>query len=124
MAHSVKGRGFATLSTLGEAKGKFLRLVPRGPLGTERVALGQACGRVLAAPVRASGPVPPFSRAAMDGFAVRARDTFGASPTNPLTLQLAGEVHIGKVSRLRLQDRTFFSETTGRAWRSESSRTG
>ena len=59
---------------------------------TERVALADAGGRVLAAPVTASMDVPPFDRAAMDGFAVRAEDTFGAGRHDPKTLRAIEKV--------------------------------
>ncbi len=95
MARSVKGRGFATLAPVAEARARFLRLVPRGPLASERRALAEAAGGVLACDLRAPAPVPPFSRSAMDGFALRARDTFGAAATNPLSLKLSGESRIG-----------------------------
>jgi molybdopterin molybdotransferase len=62
------------------------------PLGVEEVALDDALGRVLAAPVAAEVDVPGFDRACMDGFAVRAADTFGASSYEPVTLALVGTV--------------------------------
>ena len=61
------------------------------PLPGEPVPLRDAAGRVLAAPVVAAVDVPGFARAAMDGFAVRAEDTFGADAYNPLPLALVGE---------------------------------
>jgi molybdopterin biosynthesis enzyme len=53
---------------------------------TERVRLDAANGRVVASPIVAPDDVPPFSRAAMDGYAVRAADTVGASTQAPRTL--------------------------------------
>jgi molybdopterin molybdotransferase len=61
------------------------------PLPGEEVALGEAAGRVLAADVTASTPVPAFDRAAMDGYALRGSETFGASPYNPLDFQIVGQ---------------------------------
>jgi len=49
------------------------------PVAAEDVALGQAAGRVLARSVDAALDLPPFDRAAADGFAVRADETVGAS---------------------------------------------
>jgi molybdopterin molybdotransferase len=60
-------------------------------LDGEKVALGEAAVRVLAEPVISEVDVPGFARAAMDGFAVRAEDTFGADAYNPLPLTLIGE---------------------------------
>jgi molybdopterin molybdotransferase len=53
---------------------------------TERVAVDEANHRVIAQPVIAPGDVPPFARAAMDGYAVRAADTVGASTHSPRVL--------------------------------------
>src|SRR5438067_2372532 len=61
------------------------------PLASEPVALAGAAGRVLASAVVAAVDVPGFTRAAMDGFAVRAEDTFGADAYNPLALAVVGE---------------------------------
>jgi molybdenum cofactor synthesis domain-containing protein len=64
----------------------------------ERVALEQASGRVLAETITASADVPPFARAAMDGYAVRAGDTTGASRTTPRTLRCIEKVFTGQLA--------------------------
>ncbi len=56
----------------------------------EEVGLQDAVGRVLAKDIVAPFDVPPFDRAAVDGYAVRAEDTFGASRTNPIRLPVRG----------------------------------
>jgi molybdenum cofactor synthesis domain-containing protein len=61
----------------------------------ETVPLREARGRVLAERVDADLDVPGFDRASVDGYAVRARDTFGADEADPARLELAGEVHAG-----------------------------
>jgi len=66
---------------------------------TERVALGAARDRVVAATVTSAVDVPPFDRAAMDGYAVRAEDTFGAGRQEPKTLRVVDTVHSGDVPR-------------------------
>ncbi|SER22519.1 molybdopterin molybdotransferase MoeA [Natrinema salaciae] len=57
--------------------------------GTETVDVDRADGRVLAAPVTSARDVPHYERAAMDGYAVRAADTFGASDRSPEVLRIA-----------------------------------
>lgn len=69
------------------------------PVGVEVVELAAAYGRVLAAPIAAPEDVPGFLRATMDGYAVRAQDTFGASVGAPQYLDLKGEVPMGVAPR-------------------------
>ena len=66
-----------------------------GPVGSEIIPLVQAGGRALAADVAAPEDVPGFLRASMDGYAVRAEDTFGASVAAPQYLTVKGEVSMG-----------------------------
>src|SRR5512146_34457 len=63
----------------------------------ERVALADANHRVLAADVVSPMDVPPFARAAMDGYAVIAADTFGAGQYDPKMLRLVETVYTGQV---------------------------
>jgi putative molybdopterin biosynthesis protein len=62
----------------------------------ERVPLAEARGRVLAERIDADLDVPGFDRASVDGYAVRARDTFGADEADPARLRIVGEVHAGE----------------------------
>ncbi|HYA27480.1 MAG TPA: gephyrin-like molybdotransferase Glp [Acidobacteriota bacterium] len=66
------------------------------PVGTETIASVQARGRVLAEDLHSAVDLPHFHRAAMDGYAVKAQDTFGASQSLPAYLNLAGVVEMGK----------------------------
>jgi molybdopterin molybdotransferase len=59
---------------------------------TERVSLAEADGRALAEPIVADRPVPHYRRAAMDGWAVRAADTFGAGDRSPAVLRSSDAV--------------------------------
>jgi molybdopterin molybdotransferase len=65
---------------------------------TERIALRDATGRVIAVPPIAAMDVPPFDRAAMDGYAVRAEDTFGAGKYDPKVLRAIEKVYTGQVA--------------------------
>jgi molybdenum cofactor synthesis domain-containing protein len=66
---------------------------------TERVGLLQAHGRVLTNHALAASDVPPFARAAMDGYAVRAGDTVGAFRSEPKTLRCIEQLFTGQVAR-------------------------
>jgi molybdopterin molybdotransferase len=72
------------------------------PLAEESVHLKQALGRTLARDVTSSEDVPAFDKSAMDGYALRAAETFGASPTDPVSLRVIGEVLPGDVGDLEV----------------------
>jgi molybdopterin molybdotransferase len=71
-------------------------LLTVSPVGTERIPSVKGRGRVLAEDLHSAVDLPHFHRAAMDGYAVRAKDTFGASQSLPAYLKLAGAVEMGK----------------------------
>ena len=85
-----------------------------GPIeNVETILLSEANGRVLAASVIAQSDVPPFSRAGMDGYAVRARDTQGASRQAPRTLTKVGTLYTGQVSPIQVGDGECLEISTG-----------
>ena len=89
-------RPFGDTISLDEARaliGRALKPIER----IEPVVLEAAHGRVLAQDVVATADVPPFSRAAMDGYAVRAADTAGATPASPVVLAWIEKVFTGQM---------------------------
>lgn len=88
------GRTFKELTSVTEALRLFLgNISPSGK--TEEISLEICTGRVLAETVVSGRAVPHYRRAAMDGYAVRASDTLGASPSNPIMLQISDHVEEG-----------------------------
>ncbi len=87
-AHDVRMKGFRERSTVEEALAAALDGVRA--LAPEHVAPSEAVGRVLAEDVESDVSVPPFRRAAMDGYALRAEDTFGATAYDPVLLKVVG----------------------------------
>ena len=83
------------------------------PLEARLVDMEYARGRVLAEDLTASEPVPHFARAVMDGYAVHARDTFGASETLPALLSIGGEVSMGKAALGRVEPGQAIAVPTG-----------
>lgn len=80
-----------------QTREEVLALYPRfAAVGEEEVDLGEAGGRVAAAEIAAPEDVPSFLRASMDGYAVRAMDTFGATPGLPQYLEIRGSVPMGR----------------------------
>ena len=76
---------------------EVLELISRfSPLEAEEVGLEDALGRVLAEDLTAGEDLPEFDRSTMDGFAVRAGDTFGASESLPAFFDVVGEVKMGQ----------------------------
>jgi len=93
-AEDVRMRGFRTRSTVERALEAALDGV--GPLEAQQVPVTECAGRVLAEDVQSEVNVPPFRRATMDGFAVRADDTYGASAYDPVILELIGSSMPGR----------------------------
>jgi len=90
----VRMKGFAERADV-ETVEAFLREKAR-PLPEEDVDLLACVGRVLARDVRAEVDVPGFARSAMDGYALRGEETFGASSYDPIAFELVGEAFPGK----------------------------
>ena len=70
------------------------------PLGEETVSLEDSINRVLSQKIVSQEDLPEFPRSSMDGYAVRARDTFGATEGLPASLELAGEILIGRTPEI------------------------
>jgi molybdopterin molybdotransferase len=87
-------RGFAERADVEEVEAFLAENVAR--LGPEPVALLDCVGRVLAEDVHSRLEVPGFDRSAMDGYAIRGEDSFGASSYDPLRLRLVGESMPGR----------------------------
>jgi molybdopterin molybdotransferase len=81
-------RGFAERADVEDVERFLASHVQQ--LDAEAVPLANVVGRVLAADVQAAAPVPSFARSAMDGYALRGEDSFGASEYEPIALKLIG----------------------------------
>ncbi|MCD2199992.1 molybdopterin biosynthesis protein [Halobacterium sp. KA-4] len=81
--------------------------------GVERVDLDDADGRVLADRIDARLDVPGFDRAKVDGYALRAADTFGASETDPVEVECVGDIHAGSEPDVSVGEGTCAEISTG-----------
>ncbi len=87
----MKQRQFLEVLERDEAERRWRSVLDLAALPAQTIALESALGRVLAEDVRAEVDVPGFDRSNMDGFAVRAEDTYGATETAPVSLRLNAE---------------------------------
>ncbi len=88
----MKMRPFGHLAPVATARRRLLAAI-RPVSGSESIPLLDAYGRVAAATYRAGAAVPPFARAAWDGYALRSADTRSARPSRPVRLRVIGEVY-------------------------------
>jgi molybdenum cofactor synthesis domain-containing protein len=98
---TTRMRPFGETISLAEARARIdaaIRPIER----TERVHLAHANGRVLAEDLVATADVPPFARAAMDGYAVRAAGTTGATRSNPRSFNRIETIFTGQVTTRRV----------------------
>jgi len=93
--------------SIDEALEILLKNVPAGK--TERIPFHRSLGRVLAEDIAATSDIPPFNRATMDGFAVRAADVQNA----PVDLVIGGEARAGGGVHERLKPKEAISIMTG-----------
>jgi molybdopterin molybdotransferase len=103
-------REFFAVRTLDEALTGFR---PSRRTGAERIGLEEALGRVPAEVVVAPHALPGFARATVDGFAVRAADTYGSSEGLPSYLELAGEARMGRPPSVEVPPGTAVAIATG-----------
>jgi len=108
---SVRMRGFAEYMKLDKAQRIVLSNVRT--LGAEALPFQDVLGRVLAENVRSAVDAPPFDRSSVDGYAVKAADTFGASGSSPKKLRLIGAVAIGTKPKVSIKKGTAVKIMTG-----------
>jgi len=87
-------RGFERLTGVDEALTTFLKEHRLERLAAVQIFLHEALERVLAEDAVAESDLPPFDRSAVDGYALKAKDTFGASQVSPRVLKLTNEDRI------------------------------
>jgi putative molybdopterin biosynthesis protein len=114
MKEAHRQQQFLEVIDRDEAERRFRAALDLRPLGAEIVPLSAALGRVLADDVVAPLDVPAFDRSNVDGFAVRAADTFGASEDQPRSLHLNDEtLATGVQARLTVTAGTASAIATG-----------
>ncbi|MHA1292514.1 MAG: molybdopterin molybdotransferase MoeA [Promethearchaeota archaeon] len=105
--------GFAKLTPLKDALEKLYSYIQLN--STEDIETIKSLNRILAEDVISNLNIPPFHRSAMDGYALKAKDTFGASPRNPKKIKLIGSIEIGEISHQSIGEREAIRISTGAA---------
>jgi putative molybdopterin biosynthesis protein len=90
------------LLSLEEAQNAITRRFKPRTLGVDEVSLLEAVDRVLAEDIVAANDNPPFAKSTVDGYAVKAQDTFGAQENRPVTLKISGTARTGHLSRIKV----------------------
>ncbi len=93
---------FKKLVKAGEAWKTIEEFKKEVKMSTMKIEVENALGFYLAENVKSNVDLPPFSKSAVDGFAVRSTDLTGASLYNPSLLKIVGEVKIGSISNLKI----------------------
>jgi molybdopterin molybdotransferase len=110
MTPTPRGREFFATRTVAEALAGF-RPARRTP--AETIPLTDALLRIPAAPVTAAHPLPGFARSTVDGYAVRAADTYGVSEGLPGYLDVAGAIRMGAAPDVAVSPGTAVAMPTG-----------
>jgi len=97
-------RGFKERMRVDEALKLYFEKANLKKLDSEKVDLLNAYNRVLSQDIVAKYDVPHFDRSAVDGYAVKAENTFGASTTNPILLKVVGSIDIGEKPDFEIKD--------------------
>ena len=101
---------FFNVKTLDQVMENLSRFVC---MGTETVSVTDSTSRILAQDITASLDIPGFRRATMDGYAVAAKSTFGATESNPSWLEITGEVKMGETPAFSLKSGFAANISTG-----------
>ena len=103
-------KGFFKVQTPDQLYRKIERFKP---LSSEKVSIEDSLHRVLSEDILSPTNLPEFPRSTVDGFALRAIDTYGASEKNPVILRLVGEIPMGQVSDIQVKEEEAVKVATG-----------
>ena len=103
-------KGFFKVQTPQQLYQKLNRFKP---LSTEKVSLEESLHRILAEDIHSPTNLPEFPRSTVDGFALKAKDTYGASEKNPALLQVVGEILMGSMTEVTIKEGEAVKIATG-----------
>ncbi len=111
MVEKLRKIGFSKLTPLENALEQLFSRIKLTPI--EEIEVGKALNRILASDIVSKIDLPPFDRSAMDGYAIKAEDSFGASPKNPKKIKLVGTIEIGESLKLKINKGEGIKISTG-----------
>ncbi|MFX0080949.1 MAG: gephyrin-like molybdotransferase Glp [Candidatus Hodarchaeota archaeon] len=103
--------GFSRLTPLEDALEKLFSKIQLNSY--EEIKVNDSLNRILAIDIVSEMNIPPFDRSAMDGYAIKAEDSFNASPKNPKKIGLVGTIEIGESSNFILNKNEGIKISTG-----------
>lgn len=103
-------KGFFKVQTPQQLLSKISRFKP---LSSEMVGIDDALYRVLAEDITSSVNLPEFPRSTVDGYALKAKDTYGATEKNPSIIKIVGEIQMGEISDIEIKDGEAVKVATG-----------
>jgi molybdopterin molybdotransferase len=103
-------KGFFKVQTPDQLYKKMDRFKP---LSSETIPIEESLHRVLAEDVVSSMNLPEFPRSTVDGFAIKAKDSYGASEKNPVLLHVIGEIPMGEISNIEVKEGEAVKVATG-----------
>ncbi|MFW9773330.1 MAG: gephyrin-like molybdotransferase Glp [Candidatus Thorarchaeota archaeon] len=92
--------GFSKLTPINDALGKLFSKIQESSI--EEIEIKHALNRILAEDIVSELDIPPFDRSAMDGYAIKAEDSFNASLKNPKKIKLIGIIEIGESANFKV----------------------
>lgn len=90
----------------------FATLDPQ-PLGSEKIPLLKAYNRILSEDIITKLDIPPFNRSTVDGYAVKADDTYESEENKPTTLKIIGTISVGKCPKIQIRKNNTVETVTG-----------
>ena len=109
----VRLKGFKSYTPVNQVKKLLSSKIKKK--SAETIKTTTALGRIVAENIKSPVNIPSFSRSAMDGYAVKAENTFGASQRNPKRLKVIDKININEISEKRVQDNEAIQIPTGGA---------
>ena len=103
--------GFSRLTPLEDVLEKLFSRTQLNPI--EEININKSLNRILATDIVSERDIPPFNRSAMDGYAIKAEDSFNASTKNPKKVKLVGTIEIGESSTFKLNKNEGIRISTG-----------